>query len=167
MTVLHHTAVLHLQNRTTNIHCGAGTSQKWPCDGVNKAKGWLTASNHFPFLSASSLQLHFFNGSFCEWFPGIFPLHFGGGGVWGEERAHKALVWEPPDTCTFHALGVRALLAQDKLHLAVMAGECSKPLTSRCKGSFAGFVRYKNELFIYTAGLGTVQKGKSRLTKKA
>lgn len=60
-----------------------------------------------------------------------------------------------------HASGIRAPLAQDKLHLGVMAGECSKPTTSRCEGSFVCFVRLKNELFIYTAGLGPVQRGKA------
>lgn len=35
---------------------------------------------------------------------------------------------------------VPCLLVQDKLNLGVMAGECSKPLTSKCEGNFAGFV---------------------------
>lgn len=97
--VLHHTAVLHLQNRTTNTHCGTGTPRKRLCDCVNKAKGRLTASNSLSFPSASSLQFCSLHASFCV-FLGIFPLHFGGGDVCGEERVHKALERESPDTCT-------------------------------------------------------------------
>lgn len=144
--------------------CGAGTSQEQLCGRVNKAKGWLAASDCLSFLTASSLHLCYLNGSFCVWFVGISPLHFGGG-VCGEERAHKALVWESPDTCT--CLGCQSTPGTGQAALGIMAGECSEPLRSRCEGSFVGFVRYMNELFIYTAGLGPVQRGKSLLTKKA
>lgn len=165
--VLHHTAALHLQNRTTNTHCGAGTSQKLLCDRVNKAKGWLTASNCLRFLSASSLQLCSLNGSFSVWFLGFFSFTlWRWWSVWGRKSPQSPCVGVSWHLHMFHASGARALLAQDKLHLGVVAGECSKPLTSRCEWSFAAFVRYKNELFIYTAGLGTVQRGKSLLTKK-
>lgn len=135
MMVLHHRVVLNLPKRTTNTHCGAGTPQKQLRDHVNKAKGWLRASNCLQFLSASSLQLCSLHGSFCAWFLGFFPSQLGGGGVGGEERAHKALVWESPDTCT--------------CSMPPGTGQASswgngwwisKPLTSKCKGSFAGFV---------------------------
>lgn len=162
--VLHHTAVLHLQNRSTNTHCGTGTSRKRLCHHVNKAKGWVTASNSLSFLSAWRLQLCSLNGSFWAWFLGVFPLYSGGGSVCGEERAHKALVWESPDTCTCSVLRVSEHSCTGQA--ASWGNECSKPLTSKCEGSFAGFVIYKSELSIYTAGLGSIQRGKSLLTKQ-
>lgn len=142
----HSCALRAEQNHKYN--CGAGTSQEQLCGHVNKAKGWLAASDCVSFLSASSLHLCYLNRSFCVWFLGIFFFTLWRWWYVGKKEPTKSLCGSLLTPA--HALGVRALLAQHKLHLGVMAGML-KAFNKQMWRELCGFVRYKNELFTLQA----------------
>lgn len=94
----------------------------------------------------------------------FFPYTLGVAVCVGKKEPTKPFVWESPDTCTRSVLRVSEHSCTGQA--ASWGNECSKPLTSKREGNFAGFVIYKSELSIYTAGLGPIQRGKSLLTKQ-